>query len=222
MKKFEKERAIEMRRLGASIAEIGRELSVSKSSVSVWVRDVGMSDDMRALLMGKKTRGQKKAGEVLRARTLTRTREADCVAEALVNGLDLGSRSTRLAILASYYWCEGTKSPRDLVTFTNSDPRVIRAFVTLLRKCYTVDESKFHVMLHLHVYHNPDEELLYWSKVTSIPTSQFFRPYRKTNTATRKREGYRGCAQVRYYDVAVARELLALGRTLTDALGSIS
>ncbi len=188
----------------------------------MWVRTVYLSEEVRVVLRAKKTAGQKNACSVLRARTKERESLAQCAAREAVKALDIGSIDVRRALLATYYWCEGAKSPNDLVAFTNSDPSVIRAFVSLMRACFVLDESKFRCMLHLHACHNSREELRYWSKVTSIRVSQFFQPYQKVNSGVRQREGYRGCAQVRYYDVAVARELLALGRTLTATLGSIS
>jgi transposase-like protein len=45
MKRAERERARELRRAGHSVKEICRELGVAKSSVSVWVRDIELTDE---------------------------------------------------------------------------------------------------------------------------------------------------------------------------------
>jgi len=97
---------------------------------------------------------------------------------------------------------------------------VVCAFVALLRTTFVLDESRFRVCLHLHDYHDPAEEMRFWSELTSIPAQQFLKPYHKPHTQKRIRAGYRGCAQIRYYDVSVARKLLALGRRLNKGVGA--
>ena len=47
MKAYEKKQALEMRKSGASIKEIAKRLGVSKGSVSVWVSDVVLPDEIR-------------------------------------------------------------------------------------------------------------------------------------------------------------------------------
>lgn len=221
MKNHERIEAKKLRAKGKSIREISNILNVSVGSVSVWVRDVELSEKAKNVLKEKKIAGQRKSGTVLKKRTMMRMMEAEKFARSIVTKSGLTKRE-KLVLLGIYYWCEGNKSPKDVVVFTNSDPYVIKAFIHLLRKSFEIDESRFRVSLHLHSYHNVDKELLFWSKTTTIPLSQFFKPYKKGNTGKRKREGYRGCAQVKYYDIEVARMLLALGRLLTEKFGSIS
>jgi len=46
--------------------------------------------------------------------------------------------------LITLYLGEGSKnSARSSLTFGNSDPKVIDLFLTLVRKCYKIDETKF-------------------------------------------------------------------------------
>lgn len=218
MKNFEKERAILMRKRGKSIGEIAQVLHVSKSSVSLWVRDVVLSEKVKKILEEKLTSGQKKAREV----HLKNTKAKEAVARTFaVNNLpksSLLSKNSKLLSLAIFYWCEGNKSPNDLVLFTNSDPNVINTFLKLLRDVFEVDEKKFRVCIHLHEYHDVQAELQFWSKITTIALPQFFKPYRKPHSGKRFHEGYHGCAQIRYYDVGVARKLLACGKLVTEVL----
>lgn len=113
------------------------------------------------------------------------------------------------------FWAEGSKQINH-IAFTNSDSSMIKTFLSLLRISYTLDESKFHVSVHLHEYHDPDTTLRFWSEATKIPLSQFIRPYLKPHTALRKHKDYKGCITVRYYDVKIARELTAIYNALGD------
>lgn len=70
-----------------------------------------------------------------------------------------------------------------------------------------MDEKKFRVCIHLHGYHKTNEQLMFWSKICSIPLSQFMKPYIKKNTGRRRRASYQGCVSIRYYDSRIAREL---------------
>ena len=67
---------------------------------------------------------------------------------------------------------------QDTLAFANSDPRLIRIFVTWLRRFFDIDESKLRVRLYLHEGLDLDAATAFWSDVTEIPPSQFYKPYR--------------------------------------------
>lgn len=53
-KKYEQQKAIELRKRGLSLSNISRIIHVSKSSVSAWVRDVCITNEQRKLLMKRR------------------------------------------------------------------------------------------------------------------------------------------------------------------------
>lgn len=221
MKLAEKEKAIALRKQGGSIKEIARVLGVAKSSASLWTRDVPLSPRARKILRAKFTAGQNRAQEVLRARTERRLSDAARSAEETLSHVSLNV-AMRKVLCALLHWCEGRKAPADReLSFMNSDPLLVSAFLGLFRLSFDVDERKFRVCVHLHDYHNERKQLQFWSKITKIPLSQFMRPYRKPHTGKQIRDGYPGCAQVRYGDVAVAREVAAVARAFLRRYGSI-
>ena len=72
-------------------------------------------------------------------------------------------------LLASFLlWTEGSKSARSYISFINSDPLMIRTFLTLLRKSFSLNESKFRALMHLHEYHKEQQQMIFWSKVANI------------------------------------------------------
>ena len=125
----------------------------------------------------------------------------------------------RKIMCAMLYWCEGNKSPGTVV-FTNSDHKLVKTFLKLLRESFILDEKKFHPCVHIHEYHSASRQLDFWSKTTNINKQQFTKPYRKPNTGKRIREGYQGCLSLRYHDSDLARRLLATAKAFLESMGA--
>ncbi len=117
-------------------------------------------------------------------------------------------------ILAVLFWCEGQKDTGEGIKFINSDPQMVRLFLHILRTQFPLQESKFRALLHLHDYHDEQEQLKFWSDVTRIPISQFHRSYRKPHTGKNTRDGYPGCISIRYSDVRLAKTLKMIYSTV--------
>jgi hypothetical protein len=105
------------------------------------------------------------------------------------------------------------------MAFTNSDPKLVKTFLKLLRNSFTLDEKRFHPCIHIHSYHSPKVQLDFWSKVTDIDKQQFIKPYRKANSGKRIREGCQGCIDVRYSSSDLARRLLAIAKAFLQHTG---
>ncbi len=216
-KVFEKRKAQHLRRKGYSLNEISALLKVSKSSASIWVKGVYLSDEAQKAILIKRQEGKRKAAEIRRNTTYKNLNEASSFAAEILKQVPRNKNQARV-VASLLYWCEGEKSKNDKsLVFTNSDPLIVRAFLKNLRKGYELDENKFRVCVHLHVYHEPQKQLRFWSKMTTIPLTQFMKPYLKKNTGINKRQGYAGCASVRYYDVRIARKVHALARAFLNS-----
>lgn len=211
MKIVEHRKAIALRKRGYSVKEIAKLLLVAKSSVSIWVQGVELNEKAKARLAERVGLGRLHAGEANREKV--RAFEAKCFLEGqgLVRSIGDVPEFSKI-MCAMLYWCEGNKSARGGAYFTNSDPKLIKKFLELLRKSFDIDESKFHPCIHLHEYHDLRKQLDFWSKVTNIPKEQFIKPYRKPNTGKRIREGYQGCIGIRYHSNNLARELMGIAK----------
>ena len=208
MKRIEFTKAIKLRQSGYSIGEISRELKVSRSTASTWVKGAVLSNSAREILALKTRVGQQAVIKYQQTRTKNKIALAKSYAGGLLSSLHDGMPEAA-AFCAMLYICEGAKDTR-LIAFTNSDPVLFAYFMKLFRRVFTPDESKFSVQVHLHDYHDIPKQLKFWSKTLTIPLSQFTKPYLKRNTGIAKKEGYPGCARVRYYDSVVTRKLQAL------------
>ena len=124
--------AREMRLGGASLKEIASRLSVSTSSVSVWVRDIPVPAGLQQRAShARRMNGQRWERE--RDRREAARKLVKDSARGLVGHL---SERELLLLGAVLYWAEGSKDKpydrREQLGFINSDPDVMRVFLRWL------------------------------------------------------------------------------------------
>ncbi len=215
MKLKERERAIELRKQGWSLNELSKELKVSKSSVSLWVNSLVLSEEANHILRKKFTNGQIAAQEAHRKITKVKEGVADEFSKKLLSTFK-PEKVNLLLLCSMIYLCEGNKAIRYATSFTNSDPLLLATFLKLFRASFSLDEGKFRACIHLHPYHNKAKQLEFWSRKLSIPKSQFIKPFIKKTKGVFRKEGYEGCVCVRYGDVAIARIIRSVARQFME------
>ncbi|MFA5021199.1 MAG: hypothetical protein WC517_04040 [Patescibacteria group bacterium] len=184
-------RAREKRKKGFSLRAIGKELNISDATISRWVYDIKVDNRKQAGNREKIFKAKKRHLRSVKAFKINRT-------------------NSRL-LCSLIYWCEGAKYPiNDFVALANSDELLIKTFIKLFRKSFTLDEGKFRVQLQLHESHNEKDMINYWSKMLRIPKRQF---HKSTITAPKnkmKRHNYYGTCTVKYYDVKILWQMTGL------------
>ncbi|OGI65252.1 hypothetical protein A3A95_03610 [Candidatus Nomurabacteria bacterium RIFCSPLOWO2_01_FULL_39_18] len=215
MKKDLEIKAKKLRIKGYSVKELHQILGVSKSTVSGWIQGVKLSEKAQMRLRKNYTNGQLASQKTIKEKTHQKNIIADNFAREILSKMNYTTAD--LALLCSMiYFCEGNKSLKSLVTFTNSDPDLITTFIFLFRNSFKLDESKFRVLMHLHKYHNEKTEKDFWSKITKIPQNQFNKTYLKQNSGKYKKEGYQGCIKIYYGDVSIARKLRSIAKMFME------
>jgi hypothetical protein len=199
------------------LREISDKLDVSKGSVSAWVRDVELNEKAKARIEKRKSEARDKARQTKKKQRKKKYKVAAQMAKETANRFDLTSESTRI-MCALLYWCEGATNRDQRINFTNSDPDLVELFLKLLRNSFDLNEEKFRVIMHLHDYHNEAKQKEFWQEITSVPKKQFNQTHHKAHTKKQTREGYPGCISLRYYDVSVSRELLAIADKFTEKI----
>ena len=124
---------------GLPIREIAERLAVSKSSVSLWVRDIALTQDQEAALTARNPalNGQMTGMRVRRERCRLRRIEAQEHGRRLAR---LGDPVHRGGCML--FWGEGSKD-RNVVQLANTDADLLQTFVDFLRQCYAVPDSAF-------------------------------------------------------------------------------
>ncbi|MFG3349133.1 hypothetical protein ACGF1Z_29250 [Streptomyces sp. NPDC048018] len=192
-------RARELRLEGMTYDRIQAELGCSKSSISLWVRDLPKPErrdpSEQARLASRKRWEHESAVRDARRRH-TKQAAAD----------EVGALSERELLIAgtALYWAEGAKdkpySRREDVQFVNSDPGVIRLFLAWLRLLRIEPERlAFRVMIHATA--DVEGARHYWADLVGVAPSAFQKTTIKTHNpkTVRKNVGpaYRGCLVIR-------------------------
>jgi transcriptional regulator with XRE-family HTH domain len=184
MKNKEKEDARQLREEGCSIKEISRKVGVSKSSVSIWTRNIVLSEEQQR---GLSERGRSKKS--IEKRRMSRLKnEADKrqkIIDKAKKRIEKISKHELLLIGSALYWAEGGKTQRGIVRFSNGDPRMIRLMMNFFEKIWQVPIEKMRGYIHIHPHLDEKRAERYWAKVSGIPLSRFYKTYKKQNKASK-------------------------------------
>jgi hypothetical protein len=147
------------------VKELAQILGVSKSSISLWVRDIELSPEQRARLDARSLPKRLAGAKTNAARGLARRRAAQRLGRQQ-------ARSGDPLHLAGcmLFWAEGSRR-RDGVEFVNSDPAMVAFFVQFLRSCYGVADSKIRVTCNLFADHGDRLRQVedYWLDTLGLP-----------------------------------------------------
>jgi predicted transcriptional regulator len=181
MKSCEQKEAVRLRQKGISMGEIASTLGVAKSSVSLWVRDIKLTDSQRARL--NKNGHSIAAIEKRRTARLiqTKIRRDEWKEQAMLEA-SLLSKNTLWCIGVSLYWGEGGKT--QMARISNSDPALIRTMMNFFRNCCDVSEEKFRGHIHAFAHSDVKQIERYWSDITHIPEHRLFKTYIKQSSAS--------------------------------------
>ncbi|WP_406401780.1 hypothetical protein OH805_21925 [Streptomyces sp. NBC_00879] len=190
-----REKARELRLQGMTYDQIQAELGCSKSSISLWVRDLPKPEprytpeEHRALMNA----GLKK---------LRDAQDEERKAAKLAAHQEIGNLSDRELFLigVGLYWAEGAKDKPyrrcEVLQFINSDPNVIKLFLRWLELLgVTRERMRFRVSIHDSA--DVPEAERFWANLAGVDTSAFQRATLKKHNprTTRKNttDAYRGC-----------------------------
>jgi transcriptional regulator with XRE-family HTH domain len=171
MKTDEREEARALRALGWSIKEIERRLGVSRSSVSIWVRDVALGPEERRALVEKTRSGPIVAAARKSALAREQRRAYQLEGRRLARVRDVSYASGCML-----YWAEGAKD-RNSVRIVNSDPELIIMFAGFLRTHFGVDDSAIRVRCNLFADDDAARKAIeeYWLESLRLPHSSLRR-----------------------------------------------
>jgi transposase len=190
-----------LRNLGLDYDEIVARLGVSKSSVSLWVRDLPRPPKLSVEECRKRSvEGSRRYWEA--ERPAREARLADVAARATAEIGDMTDREILIAGAVAY-WCEGTKNKphrrADRVVFINSDPVLIGFFLKFLRAAGIAPES---LVFRVYIHETADVEAAqsFWLDATHAQPSQFRRAaLERHNPKTRRKNvgaDYFGCLRI--------------------------
>ena len=185
MKISEKSKAIALRKRGMSMGEIATTLSVAKSSVSYWVRDVELTNKQRVIL--------NKNGHSIDAIEKRRIARMENTQKRRIGFMSKASNEVQQlqtdplwCIGVALYWGEGGKT-QQVTRLSNSDPAVIKIMVRFFERYSGMQKSKYRAHVHTYSNKNALRAVDYWSKVSGIPKNNFYKTYVKQSSASLKK-----------------------------------
>lgn len=206
MKEELKQQARDLRKQGHSHREISLITKTPRSTVRSWVKNETLDAKAISRLKSLGDKGRLKGDNTRRIQQENLLSEIDKNCGVLVDKkYDVNDCKLFLALL---YWGEGDKTSARF-GFSNSDPNMVKICLYLLRKSFDINEDRLKVYIHLHNYHNQEEMIDFWSKLTGIPKNHFS-IYNKPNTGISKKPGYKGCLSIRYGDSRILKELFII------------
>jgi hypothetical protein len=196
-----------LRARNMTLADIAATLGVSKSSVSLWVRDVPFTPSKR------RTGPRRRAHPAHSAKV----RQIQELEEHGIERIGTLSDDAFLVAGVALYAGEGAKKDGSVV-FANTDARMVAFFCSWLRRFFQIDESRLRVRVYLHQGLDLDLAEQHWSNITAIPRAQFRAPYRAVvDPSIRTAKHQCGCAYVIYSCSTTHRRIMGLIRALLSS-----
>jgi hypothetical protein len=200
-----REEAVALRRAGKSRREIKEILGfIGNSTLNQLLRDEPLPPERAGPRHAESRR--RTADGVQRYWAAERAaRETARAAISTAAAAQIGRPTDREIIIAGAiaYWCEGAKSKPyridEYVRFVNSDPALIKFFLTFLDKA-GVSRRRLRYCVQIHESADVEAATSYWANVTAAAPDQFMRPAIKHHIPRTSRKddnsGYHGCLRI--------------------------
>jgi hypothetical protein len=216
-----KDRAILLRKKGYSIRTIELRLGIPRSTLSGWLKDVPLTSSQRRKLRTEWNKSLKKArAEAVKWHNKQKEDRIELARLQAIKTLERLPKNPaiRELALAFLYLGEGAKRDRS-TTLGNSNPMILRFFISVLQSDFGIPEDKFACWLHLRADQNPDDMICYWAKELSLPKKNF-----RSCAIDERTKGlptyphYKGVCIISCGNIAVQRKLLYLSNMFCDQI----
>jgi len=187
-------RAIKLRKKGLSYGEIKKHIPVSKSTLSLWLKSVPLTDGQKNRLYTKNILFLARGPQSQRER---RAREIMGILNGAKREIHIPLSLETYKLLGAFlYWAEGDKTVGFKIT--NSDPSLILFMVRWLKKIFEIPPSELKAWLNIYTQQNEEEIKGFWSQLTGIPIDNFGKSFVKPNSKNYKKNNlYYGTISVR-------------------------
>jgi len=206
-----KTKAIKLRKQGFSYSEIRKEVNVSRSTLSLWCRDVAISEKQALRLSRKRLEGSER-GRIIGAKKQQRMRieRTKQLVNQGIGDIKHMTKKERFYAGAGLYLGDGCKGDRS-VDFSNTNPEIIRFMMQWFRDFCEVPDDKFRGAIWIHSDLSVKTAIRFWSNLTNIPESNFHKTYiaklKKGSNKIRKNHHKYGVFKIRVCDVSLQRKI---------------
>ncbi len=190
--------AINLRKRGYSYRDILKVIKVSKSSLSLWLKDIKLSDEQQHQLNNRVENGHLLGAKASRDKRVLRTK---VIKDKAISEIGIINKKEMLMLGAMLYWGEGSKQSvtniSQQVEFVNSDPKMCNFFIKWVTEIIGVnmDRLVFRVYINESKKIKSDDYKRIWSKMIGVPPKKlnvYFTKDRYSNLKRSSRESYKG------------------------------
>lgn len=187
----DKQRAISLRRQGKSYNEIVKILTISKSTLSLWLRDIKMPAEIKQKFWNEtRKKWAQNITKFNKERAVIAREKAQQIQDLASKDIGKISRRELFLVGIALYWAEGHKKSRWQLDFSNSDPLMMKLMMRFFREIYNVKEDKFFATAQIHPNVTPQKAVNYWSKITKIPKKQFLKTYTRITPSSKRKRAF--------------------------------
>jgi transcriptional regulator with XRE-family HTH domain len=169
------EQAVSLRKRGFTLEEIAKYCEISKSTASIWLKNKAFSEQITK--QNTKRAGVENAKRlrlIAKARGGERKRRyADAESSAKVEFAHYKTKSLFWAGLTAYVAVGDLKNER-VIRFSSTSSDLHRLFIKFSIEFLGIEKSKIHLWLQLYKDASEEKMMKKWSKITTIPYSQFY------------------------------------------------
>ena len=215
-----KPEARRLRNNGLSIKDIHKKLGIPLSTLSGWLKDVKLNKNQRAKLEKKWRQAlvdaRVKAVLWHNEQKKFRIEQAQTQAKTTLSQIDITDKNILDLTLALLYLGEGSKKTLG-TSMGNSDPQILKFFITILKYNYAIDNKNIKCELHLRADQDPNKIRKYWSKELHLSIKNFMTISIDERTSGKPTyHSYKGVCVVRCGNVAIQRKLVYLSKIFCE------
>lgn len=170
-----KRRALELRRQGLSYGEIRKAISVAKSTLSFWLKNLPLKPEHRKRLYTKQVAILARGPQSQKER---RQREIEEIVKRAEDEIHFPLPNQALCLIgAALYWAEGNK--QGMCEIANSDPHLIVFMVKWVESMFKISPANLRARLNIYPQQNDKKIKKFWSELTGIPVRNFGKSFVK-------------------------------------------
>ena len=217
----EREKAQALRRQGMTFREIRKIIPVSKSSLSLWLRFLPLSEEEAKQLEDRAKRNVDSGSERAALSNRTKRIKREDLAEAEARVIYDKYKDDPFFVLGiGLYWAEGSKRTTAF-SFVNSDPSMVLFMINWLYRYFSVQKNEISLRVQSHEDFKEENYELFWSEYVGIPLGQFKKTSYKINRhgIFKKNPIYKGCVRLEIGGgIARLRRVMFLIKALENEL----
>lgn len=163
-----KDKAIKLRKDGFSYSRISSQLSIAKSTLSLWLKDISFIPND---LIIDKIKGSNR--KLIQAKRIDKVMSLSKASDFAENKVGEISERDLFMLGIGVYIGEGSKVG-DFIRIANSDPRIIIFSMIWLKKCFRLSNSNFKIRIHMYPDNNENEVIKFWAKALKVKKDIFY------------------------------------------------